>query len=49
MREPTCYFGTREQAMAAAAIFMDEPWTVVNAVVTVKKRSSIIDEMLARG
>ena len=49
MREPTCYFGTREQAMAAAAILMDEPWTVVNAMVTVKKQSSIIDEILARG
>lgn len=49
MCENTKYFATREQAVTAAAILTDEPWTVVNAMVTVNKRSSIIDETLARG
>jgi hypothetical protein len=49
MREPTCFFPTHEQAVSAAAILIDEPWSVVNAMVSVKNPSSIIDEMLARG
>ncbi len=30
----------------AASILVDEPWTVVNALVTVKKRRSIVDDIL---
>lgn len=49
MREPTCFFPTHEQAVSAAAILIDEPWSVVNAMVSVVKKRSIIDEILANG
>jgi hypothetical protein len=47
MREPTAYYASRELALAAAAILIDEPCppTVVDATVTVEKRRPI-DEIL---